>query len=209
MIKISVEQAVKDLRREFVDLTNGEFNKGIARSINRTLSGTRTTASKEIRAIYNLSAGDVRKSMSVDRAKATALTGKLKSEGRLLSLTKFKPVMTSDGVSIEIKKGHRTTIKGAFTSPASKLNGGIYARGNYVAKDFQFRHQRVRPAGGYKKVGNRMQPVNNDLAIDKLRTLSIPQTLQNKTVLTVLSKKMEEDFPKRLVHELKWIRKKG
>jgi len=209
MVTISVEQAVKDLRREFVDLTNGEFNKGVSRAINRTLSTSKTTASKEIRKIYNLSAADVRKEMEVQKAKASDLTGKLVAEGRLLSLTKFKPIRTSDGISIEIRKGNRVNIKGAFISGNEKLNGGIYARGKYRGKDFEFRHQRIKQAGGYKKVNGRYQPINNDLQIDKLRTISIPQTMANETIISTLSTKMQDDFPKRLVHELKWIRKKG
>lgn len=209
MIKVSVEDAVKDIRREFVDLNNGEFNKGVSRALNRTIQKSKTRSSKEIRQIYNLLAKDVSKTLSLKRASSTNLSSELRAEGTLLSVRKFAPRQTSDGVSVMIKKGNRTTIKGAFMSEASKLNAGVFARGKYQGKDFEFRNTRTRAAGGYKKVNGRFQPLNNDLAIDSLKTLSVPQAMAHNAVLSALSTQMSEDFPKRLVHELKWIRQKG
>jgi hypothetical protein len=209
MIQVSVEDAVKDIRREFVDLTNGEFNKGVARALNRTIQQSKTKSSKEIREIYNILARDISATMSIKRASSSSLESELRSEGTLLSIRKFAPRKTVDGVSIMIKKGNRINIKGAFISDASKLNGGVYARGKYQGKDFEFRNTRTKAAGGYKKVGGRFQPINNDLAIDRLKTLSVPQAMAHNSVLNALSTQISDDFPKRLVHELKWIRQKG
>jgi hypothetical protein len=209
MIKVSVQDAVNDLRREFVDLTNGEFNKGVARALNRTIQRSKTTSSKEIRQIYNILARDVNQTLSLRRASPSTLTSELRAEGALLSLRKFSPRQTTDGVSIMIKKGNRQIIKGAFISPSPKLNGGVFARGTYSGKDFNFRHKRIRSAGGYKKIGGRYQPTTNDLSIDSLKTLSVPQAIAHRAVLNALSLQMSEDFPKRLVHELRWVRQKG
>lgn len=209
MIKVSVEDAVKGIRREFVDLNNGEFNKGVSRALNRTIQQSKTKSSKQIREIYNILARDISQTLSLKRASATNLTSELRAEGKLLSIRKFQPRQMSDGVSIMIKRGNRQTIKGAFMSTASKLNDGVFARGKYQGKDFEFRNKRTKPAGGYRKVNGRFQPLNNDLAIDKLKTLSVPQAMAHNSVLSALSTQMSEDFPKRLVHELKWIRQKG
>lgn len=206
MIHISVENAVRDLRKEFKDLTNAEFNKGTARAINHTLGKVKTASSKEIRKTYNILARDLSKALSVRRANQTMLTGYVIAEGRPLSLKRFNPRQTRSGVSLVIKKGSRVEVSSAFIATMSSGHQGVFARGRYQGKDFAFRHNRIKKAGGYKNVGGRFQPINNDLNVNELTTVSVPRAFANQQIIGILKQQIESEFPKRLVHELMRMR---
>jgi len=205
MIKISVEEAVTSIRREFRDLTNAEFNKGVMRAINHTISKLKTAGSREIRVVYNFKAGDINASTQIRRASANNLTAYIYASSKPTSLRRFGPNLTRTGISVVIKKGSRAQIAGAFIGPGA-LNQGVWARGRYNGGDFDFRHKRIRKPGGYKKIGNRYQPINNDLNINKLTTLSVHTAMTNNTVLTALQNTTESEFPKRMIHELSRMR---
>lgn len=206
MISVSVEQAVKDMRREFKDLTNQEFNTGVARAINHSIAKAKTASNREIRTIYNISAKDVNAAMRLKKASRAELYALLIAQGKPIPLKKFKPVQTTEGVSVMVKKGKRQTINSAFLATMNSGHTGIFARGSYKQGGYQFRHKRITPAGGYKQVGSRWQPINNDKPINTLTTTSVPLMLSQKIVLNALSKRISEDFPNRLVHELARIR---
>lgn len=202
MISVSVEQAVKEMRREFKDLTNQEFNTSVARAINHTAAKAKTASNREIRTMYNISAKDVNAAMRIKKAGRAELYALLIAQGKPIPLKKFKPVQTKDGVSVMVKKGQRQTIKSAFLSTMGSGHTGVFARGSYKQGGYNFRHKRITPAGGYKQVGNRWQPINNDTPINTLTTTSVPLMLSQNIVINALSKKISEDFPNRLVHEL-------
>lgn len=206
MIHVSVEDAVKNLRREFVDLTNEEFNRGTSRAINHTLSKVKTASSKEIRQIYNILARDLNKAFTIRKAFHRELTGYVIVQGKPLSIDNFEPQKSGRGISVEIKKGQRVQINKAFfaTMPNSKY--GVFARGQYQGKGFEFRRGRIKPAGGYKKVNGRFQPVNNDLNINSLTTISAPIAFANRVGVDIMKRKIDEEFPTRLVHELRRLR---
>lgn len=206
MISVSVEQAVKEMRREFRDLTNQEFNKGVARAINHTLGKAKTASNREIRTIYNISAKHVNEAFKVKKAGPAELYALLIAQGKPLPLRIFKPVQNSDGVSIMVRKGQRQTIKSAFLTTMPSGHTGVFARGSYKQGGYNFRHKRITPAGGYKQVGNRYQPINNDTPINTLTTTSVPLMFSQNIVINALSKKIVEDFPTRMVHELSRIR---
>jgi hypothetical protein len=207
MIHVSVEQAVKDIRKEFRDLTNQEFNTGVSRAINHTLAKTKTAASKEIRAVYNVPAKYVGRGLTVRRANRAQVYGYLIAEGKPIPLSVFKPRQTKEGVSVLIKKGNRQLIRGAFITTMSSGHSGVFARGAAKAGGgFQFRHKRTRPAGGYALKNGRYQPIVNDLSVNELSTVSIPKAFSHNAVLTSLKRTIEEEFPKRMMHELLRVR---
>jgi hypothetical protein len=207
MMNISVEDAIRTIRREFRDLTNDEFNSGIARAINHTLGKAKTNASREIRQVYNLSAKDVGKSLTIKSAYRNKLWGFIVSSSGPIPLSKFKPIATKTGVSVMIRKGSRQQIHGAFMPAMASGHSGVFARGVYGSSEFKFRHRRTRTAGGYKVVNGRYQPVENDLEINELSTLSIPKAFSNAVVLRQIKTKIEDDFPSRMIHELQRLRR--
>ena len=208
-MKVSVEQAVKDIRREFRDLMDAEFNTGVARAINHTAAKAKTASSKEIRSIYNISAKDVNKSFDIRRANRAQLYAYIVSTGKPIPVHNFKPIQTKEGVSVLIKKGNRQLIKGAFLATMASGHKGIFARGTYKGGkgDFVFRNKRIRKAGGYALKNGRYQPINNDLNINEITTVSVPRAFSNQVVLRNLSNTIDREFPARMMHELSRIRK--
>jgi hypothetical protein len=207
MVKVSVEDAVKSIRREFRDLTDAEFNLGVARAINHTLAKVRTASSKEIRQVYNISAKDIRQALTIKRASSNQPYGFVIASGKPIPLKQFKPRQTKDGVSVIIKKGNRQVIKSAFLATMGSGHQAAFARGQYGSGSFAFRRKRLRKAGGYSLKGNRYQPNTNDLSITELTTISTPLAFANSVVLNNLAKKVEDEFPARMVHELGRIRR--
>lgn len=208
MIKISVEDAVKGIRREFRDLTNQEFNTGVARAINHTLGKAKTSASREIRAVYNISAKDVNSTFSLKRASRSIPVGQVISQGKPVPLMKFKPSQSTEGVSVLIRKGSKQIVKGAFIATMASGHTGVFARGTYKGGggDFNFRHKRIRKAQGYTLRNGKYQPIQNDLSVNELTTVSVPKAFSSRVVLSALAKTIEESFPDRMVHELSRLR---
>lgn len=206
MYNFSVQEAVDKIRKEFRDLTNDEFKLGVARAINHTLAKTKTASSREMRMVYAISAKDVNKALSIRRANSGQLYGFIIAQGRPIPLKNFKPRQTNAGVSVMIKKGMRTTVKGAFMPTMPSGHTGVFARGKYTKSDFSFRHQRTRAAGGYKLVNGRWRPIINDLEISEVSTLTTPKMFSNTVVMNNIFKQIEQDFPTRMMHELLRIR---
>lgn len=206
MYNFSVQDAVNKIRKEFKDLTNDEFKLGVARAINHTLAKAKTASSREMRMVYAISAKDVNKAMSIRRANSNQPYGFIITQGRPIPLKNFKPRQTNAGVSVMIKKGMRTTVKGAFMPTMPSGHTGVFARGKYGKSDFQFRHNRVRAVGGYKLVNGRWRPVVNDLEINEVSTLTVPKAFSNAVVINNIFKQIETDFPTRMMHELLRIR---
>lgn len=207
MIEINVEQAVKTMRREFRDLTNDEFSTGVSRAINHTLAKTKTASSKEIRALYAIPAKHVSQALTVRKANRVQMTGFVIAQGRPIPLKVFKPRRAKEGVSVLIKKGSRQIVRGAFIASMGSGHEGVFARGKYGSGgSFNYRRKRIRPAGGYALKNGRYQPINNDLSISELNTVSVPKAFANNVVLNNLKRHIEEEFPKRMMHELSRIR---
>lgn len=206
MMHISVEEAVKKMRKEFVDLTNDEFKTGVSRAINHTLAKAKTSASREIRTVYAISAKDVGQALTIRKAGKVELTGFVIAAGKPIPLKKFRPLQTDEGVSVIVKKGQRQLIKAAFLTTMPSGHTGVFARGSYKQGGYEFRHKRIKPAGGYRQVNGRWQPIVNDTPINTLTTTSVPLMFANDMVLNAVKKRIEEDFPARMLHELKRIR---
>lgn len=206
MIHVSVEQAVKNIRKEFRDLTNQEFNTGVARAINHTLAKAKTQGSREIRQVYAIAAKDLSQAITLRKANQAQMYGVVIAAGKPIPLKKFKPIQNKDGVSVIIKKGQRQQIKSAFLAAMPSGHTGVFARGAYKQNGYAFRHKRITPAGGYKQLNGRWQPIQNDTPINTLNTVSVPLAFSQDIVIRAVAKKLEEDFPARMMHELSRIR---
>ena len=93
----------------------------LARSLNRTMDIAKTVMSREIRTQFNLSAGYVRDRLRIKRAFAKAGQFSLSADliggdgkRRSANVIGFGARKTGDGVSVQISKGKRKTITGAF-----------------------------------------------------------------------------------------------
>ena len=187
---ISVEQAVKDLRHEFRNLTNKEFNTGVARAINHSLAKGRTQANRSIREEYTINAADLRAHLKVVRANRSTLTGYVGASGGPIPLRKFKHRQTAKGVSVEIRKGSSKIIPSAFVQVMPNGSLGVFARGRYQGKGFAFRDKRARKKG-------------NDLEINQLTSISVPFAFNGDDVMEKTNNVLDSNVLNRIVHELK------
>lgn len=122
-MRLSLQQNIDKIAKQVDRQILSKVNAVTARSLNRVATTVRKEASKEIRAKYNLKAGDVTQALYIFRAKAGRLFAMVTARGEPISLRKFggrvKRVNTSHGrrkaVTVKIlRKGGRKTYKGAF-----------------------------------------------------------------------------------------------
>ncbi|MFO0386350.1 MAG: phage tail protein [Flavobacteriales bacterium] len=194
MFTIETKAVTDKLRSQYKQLSERAVRTGIARAINHTLGKTKTASSREIRSVYRIKAKDITKSMRITRAYVQRQFGELVASGQPLSAMAFGARQTKKGVSINVK-GQRKLIRGAFLATMKSGKQGVFARGRYGKDGFEFRTKRIRKKG-------------NDLPIEELKTIAVPQALAHNAVLNNLGKKMEADYPGRLQHELKYLASK-
>lgn len=96
-------------------------SKVLARALNRTVEQARTQMSREIRAEFNLSAGYVRDRLKIKRAFAKVGQFSLSAEltggdprRRSANVIAFGARRSGKGVSVQIRRGARKVITGAF-----------------------------------------------------------------------------------------------
>ena len=100
----------------------GGANKAMARAINRAIQGARTAASKSIRKVYRVKAGDIRQTMTLRRATPARLEASVTSVGRKLPLFAFAPRPSKPGtggkgrphLTVSVRKGRRTKHRRAW-----------------------------------------------------------------------------------------------
>lgn len=194
MFYINTADAIAKLRREFRDLTQGQQNLAIARALNRTIRTARTTASREIREQWKIRAKDIKAAQRIRPAKRANLEAAMITTGRPLPISAFGARVTKKGISVNIA-GNRKYFPGAFKATMRSGHEGIFARGVYGGNRFAWRAQRLA------------KWPDNDNPITELRSLSVPVATRQNVVLRHIAKKVEQDFPKRLTHELLNIRR--
>jgi hypothetical protein len=187
---ISVEQAVKDLRHEFRNLTNKEFNTGVARAINHSLAKGRTKANRSIGEEYAIDPADVKAHLRVVRANRSTLTGYVGASGGPIPIRKFPHFETKKGVLVEIRKGQLKMIPSAFVQRMPNGSLGVFGRGRYQGKDFAFRNRRQRKNG-------------NDLEINQITTISVPFAFNGNDTMQKTNNVLDTSVLNRIVHELK------
>jgi hypothetical protein len=201
MIHIDTDKAVKDLKKQFSRLDEKSIARAQAWAINRTLGNAMTSITKAIGKEYNIKAKDIKKAMVKVNAKPSTPWGLIKVSGRTLPLIAFKPRQTKKGVSVQILKGKRAVIPGAFITTMSTGHTGVYAKGKYKRKggSFQFRKKRINKAPRTTRSGIVAYP---DLNITELQSVSIPQAFANDVIQKVVAKELAEKYPQHLISRL-------
>jgi hypothetical protein len=188
MLNINVEKAAMEIKQGFKHLSEDKLNLAMARAINHTVSKAKTSSGRELREVYSIQGKHVKKALEVRKASRKSLTGRLMASARPVPLISFQPRQTQKGVSIRVKKS-RKVIRSAFIATMPSGHKGVYARGGYRGKDFEFRKKRVRKTG-------------NDLPIEEMKSTSIRSMYADEVIVANLKTKIDSAFPKRFVHEL-------
>jgi hypothetical protein len=145
-------------RVDFIDATG----RAKSSAINEMMRKAITQASKDIRKVYNISAGDLRKKIITRQATKNKPEGRVEIDGRGIPLGKFAPlqkiVKTARGkrvgVTVKVKKsGGRKLVKGGFQ--ALRLKGGSEEQRKKIFKAEG--PKRVATKGRYK--GKSVEPL--------------------------------------------------
>lgn len=201
-IDINVQGAISKLRGEFIEMTGANFRTAVARAINHSIAKARTQSTKAIRARYKVKSSDIKSRMHLKRAQKANLTATISLSMRPLPVHAFGARQTKKGVSVNVT-GKRRVIRGAFIAKMASGHKGVWGRGYYAsAKDFAWRKQ------ASKQVDRKASKVSgklSDLPIEEIVTASPYSMITHKTVADQVSRQLEQDFPGRLLHELKRI----
>ncbi|NLC71168.1 MAG: hypothetical protein GX751_07415 [Desulfuromonadaceae bacterium] len=98
----------------------------LRRAINDTLTGVKTDADREVRAVYNLKSARVKKDFKLRRATDSNLSGAFVASGEPVGLFQFGAKQNKKGVSVKVLKSEpRKTVRHAFIRiPATRAYTG-------------------------------------------------------------------------------------
>jgi hypothetical protein len=166
--------------------------KALARAVNRTLTGTRAEAVRQVRGKFIVKAQTVRDTMEIRKASYTKPRGFLVSRGRPLSLTRFKvtpkapkstrgkSVQSRPRVRLSVTRGKQTTLQRAFLA---RMNSGV---------------------GLFQRKGRgRRAPIR------KLYGPSVPQMLHHDRIAEEIETTTAERMKKELNHQISFLLEGG
>jgi hypothetical protein len=167
--------------------------KVISRALNKTMTGIKTDASTEIRAILNAKKADVDDTFRVTSASVADMSCKFVSTGRPLPLMTFGARQTTKGVSVQVKKTvARAVIPGTFLATMKSGHQGVFwrkwhqrsamtglqARASKVGYFWSSKAQRFLPM--------RLLPESYRLPITELFSSRVPDVLSDPPVINAV-----------------------
>lgn len=187
-IRVDVRGDMKRIIAEFTALQDRVVNKATFRALNRALDAAATSASREIRKVYNVRHRAVLAGMKKRRASTNSHFARLSIEGLRIGLIEFdaKHSKRQAGASVKIKvQGARKIVQGAFI--ATRRWQSWQDKGEQAHK------------GVFRRVGKARYPIKY------LRSLSIPQAFSNKAVLEAVDRITREAFVKNYEQQLRFL----
>lgn len=220
MIIVKVDQATKDLIRQFEYLSSKQTAKATSMAINKTILKGRTEARTAVKKVWNIPQRYLYR-INVIRSKPNYLVGKIFASSKPIPADAFSPrfdlvsggavrgrqiiskrgivktQLTSGkqrvGVSLEVKKGKRITIPYAFLLPTGKAR--VFARGEYRGGDgswgFIQRHTRQENSTG------------ND-AVKPMVSVTVFGAVINPIVKQSVAHIVKIDYEKYMINALKY-----
>ena len=186
------QRTIADLAKQ---LGEQQTNRAVASALNRVASQGKTVASRTIRQRYRIKKSQLDKRMGQSRAGAKHLQARIWTSGSPLPVSLFKYRQTKKGVKVSIL-GKQNVIPGAFVAKMKSGHTGVFARGRYSAKGFEFRKKRINY--GHKKYAK-------DLPISTLYTASEGTMFGQPVVIEPVIGKIEAMLPVRIEHELNYL----
>lgn len=171
------------------------FKKAIVRSLDRSSKAGRQEALDSIREKYNIKESDLRREIKTDLY-PSKLEAIIKAKGRPISIFKFSPRQVIEtvnkktkalyarllkaragrkaaGVTVEIVKGKRRLVKGAFVQSLKSGHVAIF-----------------------KREGKERHPIK------KLSTIGISEMFGSRNIIASVKKKVIETWEKTIKHEV-------
>lgn len=176
---VSIDTArVNELIGEFAGI-EGKVPVALSRAINRSTSAAKTEAVRQVRSEYTARAGTINETIKVTRANTNNLSAKIESRGSSLRMKEFRvnPKKPSprrrSPITVEVRRGSKKTINGAFVQRMPNGSVGVYARTG-----------------------------RSRLPIRQLFGPAVPVMLNNDDVVAAVQSRAEQVLEQRIGHEL-------
>lgn len=131
-VKLDIEPVLRSLDR----LGIGLAEKAISRSLNRTIVTVRTHASRKVREELTLKAKDVKKELSVRRARRGGLEASVAVSVTATGLIKYRARQTARGTTFQVKRqGGRKRLPHAFIAKMASGHVGVFTRRQGVPRN--------------------------------------------------------------------------
>jgi hypothetical protein len=131
MLKINVNN---NATIKYLNKIDQASRKAFVAALNRTAQQGRQPVIREIQTKFNVSKGAFTarnygsSGISIIRASERGFIAGLKAVGKGTSLKYFKPKQADRGVTVEVLKGQRKLIRGAFGVKIKRLGGNVFVR---------------------------------------------------------------------------------
>ncbi len=201
-----LQRAAKELAR----FGSRSLPQVAARAINKTLTGVRTDAVREIQKEITPKATIIRRHMSIFRANKNHLSGEVKSEGRPLGLIHYKARQTAKGVTVHVKKKKgRKLLRAAYIKRSMARTGGrsgawVEGGKSVFRRDFWGEDYFGPQKSKRKNIPYARLPKKYRLPISRLAGPRVPDIMGNRPVMAALDKKALVRFKKNFDHELEY-----
>ena len=182
-VNIQIDQALLDSAYQALRSIPGAFPRAVAAAANRTLETMRTDTARETKERYFVKSGDVRKTLTLRKARSGSLSGAMISRGSRKNISKYQITPRTP------QAGRRKGFKGAV-----KREGGLkpLPEGTFMINT---------PNAGYV-LFTRIRPGRSWRNIKHVHSPSIPQIIKNDETVDAVQAHAEEVFVKRLNHEV-------
>lgn len=165
------------------------------RAVNKTLTGVRTDSVKEIQKVITPKAAVIRKTLSIQKATVSRMSGRVESRGKSLGLIHFRARQIKKGVTVQVKKqNRRKLVKGAFIAESNKARN-VFWRYYHTGKP-----KPVKPRVRYAAL-----PAVYRLPIQRLTGLSVPDVMGDDKVMREIQKKAGVRLQKNFSHEVSYM----
>lgn len=126
---IDLEENVGEVIAELDSFGKKVRDTGITRALNRTIASVNTEANRRIRSELNIKAKDVRKAITVRRARRGALDASISIEAKAAPIVAYGAKQTRKGVTVKVKRARgRKLLKSAFIATMKSGHRGVFQR---------------------------------------------------------------------------------
>ena len=193
-LKMEINLKIDGLSKIETMLNADVINKAVSRALNRAANSAITYGSKKIRSIYNIKAGDIKRSTKIRRATKNNTEAIIHISGGPIPFKYFGAKQTKKGVTLRIKKTEpRKLIKSAFIGGylPIKQKGGKYIP------------VKLKSWGGghvYQRKTKRWLPISKLVT----QNVTFPQLFQSPEIWPDIKQKIEEVFQKEFWHNYEY-----
>lgn len=175
MITVDSQDLIR--AQDFLQQIPGGVQKATARAINRAAESARTAASRAVRKDYFIDNKTVLNTIRIRRASVGNFSASVESRGKLIPLAKWKAAPLAKPAMAQIKKaGASGWGKGAFWATMKSGHEGIFGR-----------------------LGKKRKPIQERMGP------SVPQLLQEESIVEIIENRAAEVASQRLDHEINRI----